>query len=566
MKYIKNFLNAKSLEECEIKEFLSISNEAFLILKFLLKKYIDGQTALKANYVISNVFHVKDVLKVDYIDYISQLYEKNLISSYEFENINSKLLILNVDISLSLSFLFLVQKGSFSIDEDKISKYQNIEEYIQDYDNIIKLYIEYDNDVNEITYQSHDSFSHIEKYYEKLIQEKLKISKTNEIEKLFKKYNFKKLEKIIFFLVLKAENNPKYYKYKNFTNLQRLTEYNDSVIDAVNYHETKFIKSNVFYVERIDFDDDMYIAINKDILNKIFHTAKTYNKEKVEKIDLKSFVQNQNFFELLHTQENIKDIILPDKTKEILQNIIKRMDIKVYEKLKSWNIIKNKKIAATMLFYGASGTGKTMSALGLAKSLNKKVLNFDCSNILGMYVGDSEKNVRKIFDSYKEVCEKFKNPPILLLNEADQFISQRTSITGNGTEKMYNQMQNIFLEQIERFEGILIATTNFIENIDNAFSRRFDYKIEFNKPNFKERLLIWKKHLPENFIFSEDFSLNKLAKYPLTGGQIKIIVKNTAFEVAMQENSIFTNADFEKSIKLELSGAFDNEKILGFVN
>ena len=94
---------------------------------------------------------------------------------------------------------------------------------------------------------------------------------------------------------------------------------------------------------------------------------------------------------------------------------------------------------------------------------------------------------RNIFDKYNEIKEQTKTEPILLLNEADQFLSSRSSGTGSSADKMHNQMQNIFLEQIERFDGILIATTNLLENLDKAFSRRFNYKIEFVKPNHRAK-------------------------------------------------------------------------------
>ncbi len=122
-----------------------------------------------------------------------------------------------------------------------------------------------------------------------------------------------------------------------------------------------------------------------------------------------------------------------------------------------------------------------------------------------MYVGESEKNVRGIFDKYYEIRDKSKVEPILLLNEADQFLSSRTTSSGSGSEKMHNQMQNIFLEQIERFDGILIATTNLLESLDKAFSRRFNYKIEFKKPNFEERKELWEKLLQKLYLYQKTF-------------------------------------------------------------
>jgi SpoVK/Ycf46/Vps4 family AAA+-type ATPase len=183
-----------------------------------------------------------------------------------------------------------------------------------------------------------------------------------------------------------------------------------------------------------------------------------------------------------------------------------------------------------------------------------------------MYVGESEKNVRKIFDTYRELAEKSKSEPVLLLNEADQFLSSRSTGPGSSADKMHNQMQNIFLEQIERFEGVLIATTNLLENLDTAFSRRFDYKIAFKKPGYEQRVALWRKHLPQNAPYAEDFSVEKLAEYELTGGQIALVVKNTAYRVAVKKEPLFTVADFVEEIKKEKGGSFEDEgKSMGFL-
>jgi len=129
---------------------------------------------------------------------------------------------------------------------------------------------------------------------------------------------------------------------------------------------------------------------------------------------------------------------------------------------------------------------------------------------------------------------------------------------------MHNQMQNIFLEQIEKFEGILIATTNLLDNIDKAFSRRFNYKIEFKKPNKKERKRLWHFMLPENADYNEKFSVEELSKYELTGGQINLIIRNTAYKVAIREESLFSVQDFVEEIEKEIGSSFDGDKSMGF--
>ena len=277
-------------------------------------------------------------------------------------------------------------------------------------------------------------------------------------------------------------------------------------------------------------------------------------------------IEEQDVFELIDPSTTLDDVVLHPKTREVLNYLLKQVDSGVLKLLREWGI-KNRRsgIDAKIIFYGPPGTGKTMTALSLAKTMRKRVLSFDCSKILSKYIGESEKNVRNIFDAYKDICQKTKSKPLLLLNEADQFLSSRSVGSNSSADKMHNQMQNIFLEQIEKFDGILIATTNLLESIDPAFSRRFDYKIEFSKPDLKQRLELWRKILPENAIYDENFDIKSLAKYPLSGGQMKVVIKNTALRVAIKEEPIFTLEDFENSIKREIQGAFGEEKIMGFM-
>lgn len=285
--------------------------------------------------------------------------------------------------------------------------------------------------------------------------------------------------------------------------------------------------------------------------------------KKDKKIRLESALKEQDIFELIEPNTDINDVIMPQKTKELLQNILKQQDKTVLERLHRWGIKTNKNIEAKIIFYGPAGTGKTMSALSLAKSMKKAVLSFDCSKILSKYVGESEQNVRKIFDTYKNIAANCKQSPILLLNEADQFLSTRVESSG-GADKMHNQMQNIFLEQIEKFDGVIIATTNFLESLDTAFSRRFEYKIEFKKPDYKDRVEIWQRALPKNASFDDEFSIENVANYELSGAQIIMVVKNTALKAAISKDGVFKMKDFLECIQKELNSSFDNAKIVGF--
>jgi SpoVK/Ycf46/Vps4 family AAA+-type ATPase len=301
-----------------------------------------------------------------------------------------------------------------------------------------------------------------------------------------------------------------------------------------------------------------------EILQSIIHPKKN---KKVRRLKLNALVDEQDIFELIEPISSLEDVVLAKETQETLSNLMRQVDKEVVGRLVQWGV-KDKKhgIDARIIFYGAAGTGKTMTAYSLAKSLKRQVLAFDCSKILSMYVGESEKNVRKIFDTFYDLCEKTKTEPILLLNEADQFLGARSSGAITGADQMHNQMQNIFLEQIENFRGMLIATTNLLENIDKAFSRRFNYKIEFKKPNKEQRLELWKKMLPVDAPYEENFDPKVLSEYALTGGQISLIIKNTAYTVAVRKEALFSLEDFELEIRKEKSANFDSEKSMGFLN
>ena len=289
------------------------------------------------------------------------------------------------------------------------------------------------------------------------------------------------------------------------------------------------------------------------------------SSSQAKKMKLKSIVKNSEIFELIEPNSDLSDVVLNEKTKDLIGAILSQLDKKVQNRLANWGIKASKGVDAKVIFYGPPGTGKTMSALSLAKSLKKQVLSFDCSKILSKYVGESEQNVRKIFDSYREICDKTKSAPVLLLNEADQFLSARSDVNVSGSEKMHNQMQNIFLEQIEKFQGVLIATTNFLQSLDHAFSRRFDYKIEFKKPSFNERVQIWQNGLPKNARFEKAFSVEDLAKYELSGAQIVLVMKSTALKTAISQSGIFTLECFVNEIKTELSSAFGDDKKVGLL-
>ena len=151
------------------------------------------------------------------------------------------------------------------------------------------------------------------------------------------------------------------------------------------------------------------------------------------------------------------------------------------------------------LFYGAPGTGKTETALQLARMTGRDIMQVDISSIRDKWYGETEKIVKSIFESYAQRVKKSKRIPILLINEADAVLSVRTSVGGNNPtlEKTENAIQNILLQAMEDIDGIMIATTNLTCNLDSAFDRRFLYKVEFHQPSVEAKTHIWQSFIPD---------------------------------------------------------------------
>ena len=174
----------------------------------------------------------------------------------------------------------------------------------------------------------------------------------------------------------------------------------------------------------------------------------------------------------------------------------------------------------TCLFYGSPGTGKTETAYQIARASGRDLFVIDVSQIKSCWVGESEKNIKQVFNKYRECAAGGGTIPILLFNEADAIFGIRSEGAGSAVDKMENSIQNIILQEMEDLDGILIATTNLTTNLDKAFERRFLYKVRFDKPSTEARSHIWRTMLPE---LSEQEAALLAAEFDFSGGQIENI-------------------------------------------
>ena len=251
-------------------------------------------------------------------------------------------------------------------------------------------------------------------------------------------------------------------------------------------------------------------------------------------------------------------LFFKDEFEKEINKIKNFLSKKNFEKVKKELKKKNFSQGAVLLFYGTPGTGKTATAYEIARLTGREVLQVDFSQVQSMWVGESEKNMKKIFDEYRLAMKNMSSEPILLFNEADSLISRRVNVL-DSIDQMSNTLQNILLEELENFEGIFIATTNLIDNIDPAFDRRFIYKLKFEKPDKEIRIKIWKDKLPD---LNED-DIQKISEYSLSGGQIDNIVKKYLINKIL-EGKRMAFSDIEKYVKEELEFRKDDKKVVGF--
>lgn len=219
----------------------------------------------------------------------------------------------------------------------------------------------------------------------------------------------------------------------------------------------------------------------------------------------------------LETQQEWDDLVLTDDIMQQVEELkiwIKHNDTLLYE----WGMSKKLNPGYKVLFYGPPGTGKTLTATLLGKFTGKDVYKIDLSLVVSKFIGETEKNLANLFD-------KAENKDwILFFDEADALFGKRTNVR-DAHDKYANQEVSYLLQRIENYDGLVILATNFKNNIDNAFIRRFQSQIYFPIPKYSERLRIWKNAFPENVTLEKKIDISSIARqYELTGSNIMNIV------------------------------------------
>jgi hypothetical protein len=246
--------------------------------------------------------------------------------------------------------------------------------------------------------------------------------------------------------------------------------------------------------------------------------------------------------EYLETEMEWDDLVLhPNTLSQIgqIENWIKHNDTLLY----AWGMKKKLKPGYRALFYGPPGTGKTLTATLLGKYTGKAVFRIDLSRMVSKYIGETEKNLSRLFDKAEN-----KNW-ILFFDEADALFGKRTDIR-DAHDKYANQEVAYLLQRIETYNGLVVLATNQRGNIDDAFARRFQSIIHFPMPRLEERYHIWRKSLPAQIVHDIDWH-QIAARYELTGAGILNIVHYCSIELLASQASTLDITQLESAIHRE---------------
>lgn len=248
--------------------------------------------------------------------------------------------------------------------------------------------------------------------------------------------------------------------------------------------------------------------------------------------------------QLIETQLDWEDLVLNSNTLNQIKEIetwLKFNEILLHE----WNMKSKIKPGFRVMFYGAPGTGKTLTASLLGKYTQRDVYRIDLSMVISKYIGETEKNLSSLFDKAAD------KDWILFFDEADAVFGKRTNVR-DAHDKYANQEVSYLLQRIENHPGLVILASNFKANIDAAFTRRFQSIIEFEVPSYIERLQLWKNNLPKGIKIAEDVNLQELSKkYDITGANIVNIIQYACLRTLEDENKNISLSHLLQGIKKE---------------
>ena len=247
---------------------------------------------------------------------------------------------------------------------------------------------------------------------------------------------------------------------------------------------------------------------------------------------------------LITSEMEWADLVLDGSTRLQINEILSWMQYGD-QLMNDWGLGKKLRPGYRSLFYGPPGTGKTLTACLLGKETQRDVYRIDLSMVISKYIGETEKNLSRIFDQAEN-----KNW-ILFFDEADALFGKRTKVE-DSHDRFANQEVSYLLQRIEAFDGIVILASNLKTNIDDAFNRRFESIIEFPMPKPPERVQLWKKGFSASSELEKGVELRELSeKYELSGGSIMNVIRYASLMALAQQSNLIRMRDLREGIKRE---------------
>lgn len=248
---------------------------------------------------------------------------------------------------------------------------------------------------------------------------------------------------------------------------------------------------------------------------------------------------------LLKTEMTWDELVLAPSTVEQIQELQAWI---AYEEvlMNEWELRRRLRPGYTCLFYGPPGTGKTLTATLLGKRVDKDVYRIDLSTVVSKYIGETEKNLERIFDRAEHMdC-------ILFFDEADALFGKRTTVS-DAHDRYANQEVSYLLQRIEDFPGVVVLASNYKSNLDEAFMRRFQAVVHFPIPNADERLRLWKGSFSPRSVMDESMEIDEIArKYEMSGGAIMNVVRYASLMALKRQSNVIRRGDVIGGIRREL--------------
>lgn len=246
----------------------------------------------------------------------------------------------------------------------------------------------------------------------------------------------------------------------------------------------------------------------------------------------------------ISTEMNWSDLVLHPRTSQQIEHISTWLEHHHHMQTDK-NLKRKIKPGYRVLLYGPPGTGKTLTAALLGKQFNKEVYRVDLSQIVSKFIGETEKNLENVFRRAES------RNWILFFDEADALFGKRTSVQSSH-DKYANQEVSYLLQRVEDYSGLLILASNFKNNLDDAFIRRFHEVVHFPLPDAMERKLLWEKSMPSNLAIHESVNLGTIAgSYELTGASILSVVQYASLRSYAQKKTEIHYTDLLEGIRRE---------------